>query len=108
MIPLAVPSGIEGEMHSFLEKLLVRCVDIGIVPFLIEYTTGTIRFRSRTNSTTAFRFQNAAGTNILTIDTTNNRIIINTSGNSLVVTSPNGTQYYIGVDNDGALTATPV
>src|SRR3989338_9555508 len=45
----------------------------GIITFGGTGTTGG-QFRPGSNGTTAFRFQNAAGTtNILTIDTTNNR-----------------------------------
>ncbi|MEK7625725.1 MAG: hypothetical protein AAB423_00005, partial [Patescibacteria group bacterium] len=84
-------------------------------PAFYVTNTGSVSTRSSTNSTTAFQVQNAAGSSLLNIDTTNNKITIggNNSGElntwasttSLPVSNPrayhptvtaNGYMYVIG------------
>ncbi len=57
----------------------------GIITLGGSGTTGG-QFRPATDGTTAFRFQNAAGTSILTIDTSNTRLLIGKSGSNPLTT----------------------
>lgn len=66
----------------------------GTTDVFIMSSTGSILSKNLTNSTTAFQVQNAASSALLTIDTTNNQLLIGVAdavGTLLVLDSKSGT-----------------
>jgi hypothetical protein len=56
-------------------------------------SAGSVALRTTTNSTTGFQIQNAAGSTMLDVDTTNSQVIIGNSGNTITESTTTGVTY---------------
>jgi hypothetical protein len=65
------------------------------------FTGGTVAFQNGTNSTNAFNIQNAAGNRVMTIDTTNGRLVLGTAS------ALNGALVFNNMSNTNTVTVVP-
>ena len=80
--------------------------DDGVDVFSISPAGGAALFQPTTNTTSAFNVKNAAGANMLTVDTSNSRVGINLGSNNVPAMSGTGLEVNGGISVVGSQTFT--